>query len=98
MSSSPRLTPRIYHDWENMEIKNLNFLLTLIWVGGVILLPCWFSLNNSETVEAFTTIFWHSAETSQKIQVFSRRRANCQLSLVTNSKSPSTMKIGTLNH
>ena len=31
-------------------------LLTLIWVGGVIL-PCWFSLNNSETVKATTMTF-----------------------------------------
>ena len=31
-------------------------VLTLIWVV-VILPPCWFSLNNSETVEALTLVF-----------------------------------------
>ena len=34
--------------------------LTLIWVGGgggVILPPCWLSLNNSETVKALTLTF-----------------------------------------
>ena len=36
--------------------------LTLIWVGvWVILLPlpCWFSLNNSETLKAVTLVFYN---------------------------------------
>ena len=35
-------------------LKIFKFFLTLIWVGGVILPFCWFSLNNSETVKAVT--------------------------------------------
>ena len=43
-------------------MKELWTFLTLIWVGGGIILhpppsPCWFFLNNSETVKAVTLAF-----------------------------------------
>ena len=44
---------------ENIDGNELiyNATVTLIWVEGVILPPCWFSLNNSETVKAVNLAF-----------------------------------------
>ena len=61
---------KLYQEWgfETLQegrrddgIGNIVVLIwlggvTLIWVGGVIL-PCWFSFNNSETIEAITLAF-----------------------------------------
>ena len=41
----------------NRQKSLKRFSFTLIWVWGVLLLPCWFSLNNSETVKDVTVAF-----------------------------------------
>ena len=41
----------------NRQKSLKRFSFTLIWVWGVLLLPCWFSLNNSETVKDVTLAF-----------------------------------------
>ena len=45
---------------KSSTIPNIFNPISLIWVGGVILLSPfrWFSLNNSETVKA-VTLAWH---------------------------------------
>ena len=43
--------------WSSARNKT-GAILTVIWGEGVILLPRWFSLNNSETVKAATPAFF----------------------------------------
>ena len=54
--------PPIFHGNKSVtDVKKQKNKKTLIWVGGwrygVILLPCWFSSNNSETVKAVTLTY-----------------------------------------